>query len=308
MEVIKQNQFFTALRIQKGLTMIEGMARELCYLVEGEDYAVLIDGLTGIGSLRAFVRELTELPVVMAATHGHMDHIGAAWEYGEVFIHPNDIALMYTELGGGVQRRFEFVELYRKMGLQTRTIPTMADVVKSCAIKTYPVYNGDVFALGGTKLEVIGVPGHTCGSVVFLDRARRIAFCGDACNANTLLNLEGSTSIEEYRESLLHFKSVQAAVDQLYCGHDREPYANTIIDDGIVLCDRILSGTDDAIPVGDAFGGASRLAARRDDSYTPSCGGRCNIVYKMEAVHRAAQPAIRRTPNLYHPVNQEEGN
>ena len=43
------------------------------------------------------------------------------------------------------------------------TPPTMADVIPACAVKTYPVYHGDVFDRGGVQLEVIGVPGHSVG-------------------------------------------------------------------------------------------------------------------------------------------------
>ena len=32
----------------------------------------LIDGLSGVGSLKAFVRELTDLPVEVVNTHGHV--------------------------------------------------------------------------------------------------------------------------------------------------------------------------------------------------------------------------------------------
>ena len=48
--------------------LIAGMGGELCYLVEGTERALLIDGLSGVGSLKAFVRELTELPVTMVIT------------------------------------------------------------------------------------------------------------------------------------------------------------------------------------------------------------------------------------------------
>ena len=91
MSEIMQNKFFKAERKNDHVLQITGLAGERAYLIEGKEKALLIDGLTGVGSLRAFVRELTELPVTMAATHGHLDHIGAAFEYGELLIHPKDI-------------------------------------------------------------------------------------------------------------------------------------------------------------------------------------------------------------------------
>ena len=71
------NKFFTAEKILPNVTRITGLGGEHAYLIEGEKRALLIDGLTGVGSLKAFVRELTELPVMLAITHGHIDHCGA---------------------------------------------------------------------------------------------------------------------------------------------------------------------------------------------------------------------------------------
>ena len=70
-EALAQNKFFKAWRITERVTRITGLAMECCYLIEGEERALLIDGLTGVGSLRAFVRELTELPVTAQKVSGN---------------------------------------------------------------------------------------------------------------------------------------------------------------------------------------------------------------------------------------------
>ena len=294
-----QNKFFRAEKILPHVTRIAGMGGELCYLVEGAERALLIDGLCGVGSLRAFVRELTELPVMMAATHGHIDHTGAAWEYGELFIHPDDIPLMYTPQHSGVEGRLGFASFPNPLGGEKRTTPTLRDVPPPRPVKTYPIYDGDIFDLGGVELEVIGVPGHTSGRVVFLDRAARVVFSGDACNANTLLCGAGATSIEEYRESLYHFKSFQDAFDVMYGGHGAIAVPKTIIDDGIAMCGRIIAGSDEAVPTPAIEGGIAYLASARGENYLPACGGYCNIMYSRETIHKRPHPAIKGEPNLY---------
>ena len=192
-------------KIYPNVTRIAGMGGELCYLVEGSERALLIDGLSGVGSLRAFVRELTELPVTLVITHGHVDHAPAIYEYGEGFIHPDDIALMYSPLHSSMERRLGFALGGKMMG-GLRTEPTMADVIPTTPVKTYPVYDGDIFDLGGTQIEVVHVPGHTYGSIALIDKDNRACYTGDCCNMNTLLFLLGSTTIEEYKESLLHLR------------------------------------------------------------------------------------------------------
>ena len=294
-----QNKFFSTDKLSDSVTRIHGMGGELCYLIEGNERALLIDGLTGVGSLKAFVRELTELPVMMAATHGHIDHVGAAWEYGEVFINPDDIALMYTPHHSDPAGRLGFASAPSFTGEPKRTVPTLADVPAPRPVKTYPIYEGDIFDLGGIQIEVIQVPGHTQGTVVFLDRAARVIYSGDACNGNTLLGLPGSTTIEEYKESLLHFKTFQKDFDVMYGGHGAVVVPNTIIDDGIAMCDRILAGTDESVETPAIDGGTAFLGSARGENYLPVCGGLCNIMYAKDMIHKRPHPVIKDAPNLY---------
>ena len=48
------------------------------YLLTGKERALLID--TGFGTipLKSICEELTVLPVIVALTHGHVDHIGGS--------------------------------------------------------------------------------------------------------------------------------------------------------------------------------------------------------------------------------------
>ncbi len=240
-----ESKFFKACQIRDGVTMITGLGGEQCYLVEGREKALLIDGLAGVGSLKAFVRELTDLPVTVVNTHGHVDHIGADFEYGEVYLDPADIPLLYAHADREMRLGFA------KSGAAFAPLPVeprLEDVTEPRAIKTLPLRDGDQFDLGGVCLETISVSGHTKGTVVFLDRDARVVYSGDACNRNTLLFGEEATSVEEYRESLLHLKTFQSAFDQLWGGHGGAAEANTIVDEAIELCEEILAGTDDAVP------------------------------------------------------------
>ena len=222
------SKFFTANRIFDNVTQIGGLGGELCYLIEGSEKALLIDGLSGVGSLKAFVRELTDLPVELVLTHGHVDHAGAAFEYGVCRVHPADIEMLYEN--GDPARRYDFVTRGRPAGA---FMPKTEDVVPRCAVRTLPVEDGDVFELGGVEIEAIGVPGHTTGTLVFLDRMHRAVYSGDACNPNTLLALPGSTTVETYKQSLLHFSSHIESFDVLYGGHGTGAVPKRIIGEAI---------------------------------------------------------------------------
>ncbi len=69
-----ESKFFQSKKIYDNVTLIQGLGGVQCYLVEGQERALLIDGLTGVGSLRAYVRELTDLPVMVVITHGHRSY------------------------------------------------------------------------------------------------------------------------------------------------------------------------------------------------------------------------------------------
>lgn len=277
-----QSKFFTAEKIFPHVTAITGLAGEKCFLIEGSGKALLIDALTGVGSLKAFVRELTDLPVQLVNTHGHVDHCGANFEYKECWINPADVALMYEH--SDPEMRLGFAKSGAAFGpLPVDSKPS--DVIPPCPVKTYPVYDGDVFDLGGVKLEAIAVPGHTYGTIVLLDRAQRIVYSGDACNANTLLFLQGSTTIEEYKESLLHFKSFQPAFDGMYGGHGPGPVPNTLIDEAIELCDEIMAGTDDQVPAA-SMGRSCFYAREKEPDFRRKDGGIANIAYAKDRIFR----------------------
>lgn len=278
-----ESKFFKARRIYDNVTLITGLGGEQSFLIEGSERALLIDGLSGVGSLKAFVRELTELPVTLVNTHGHVDHIGADFEYKEVYIAPEDIPLMYAH--SDMEMRLGFA----KSGAMFAPLPTeprLSDVTVPGPVKTLPTKDGDIFDLGGVKLEVIAVPGHTWGTVVFLDRDRRIVYSGDACNRNTLVYGEESASIEEYKESLLHFKQFQPAFDGLWGGHGGAMEQPEIIDSAIALCDEIMAGTDDAVEAVGFTGKACWYAKEKDQYYRRLDGGTANIAYSKERIFK----------------------
>ena len=68
------NEFRTTL-IATGLHMIEDALGNHAYLVMGESHALLVDTCAGFGDLRSCVEGLTDLPVTVAITHGHEDHM-----------------------------------------------------------------------------------------------------------------------------------------------------------------------------------------------------------------------------------------
>lgn len=127
---------------------------ESIYLVEGETSAILIDAGTKIPGLRKIVEDIVKKPVTLVATHVHGDHTGAAInEWESLWINAADtVNLSYKP-----KCKLLFLE------------------------------NGQVFDLGGRKIEVVFTPGHTPGSVTYIDRENHYGFSGDAFGSGNLL-------------------------------------------------------------------------------------------------------------------------
>lgn len=142
------------------------VSNESLYLVEGNDRAVLVDAGTRIGDLKGIVERLSGKEVILVATHVHPDHTGSAVsEFSAIFINPAD----------------------------TVNIPGMMPDYKG---EVRHLKDGEILDLGGRKLEVVFTPGHTPGSVTFIDREAGYGFSGDAFGSgNLLLTTDFSTLI-----------------------------------------------------------------------------------------------------------------
>ncbi|MDR2103522.1 MAG: MBL fold metallo-hydrolase [Treponema sp.] len=281
-----QSKFFSSRVLAEGTTLIRGTAGENAYLLEGSKYALLIDTLTGAGNLRAYCRELTDLPIHAALTHGHADHSGGCFDFGLCSMHPDDIRFLYDDTT--VTHRREHIENSNGGS----TFVQWTDLTPPSALRTYPLYDSDSFDLGGRIIDVIHVPGHSLGSLVFLERALRIVFTGDCCNSNTLLYLDGSTSIPDYKKGLLHFKERRQEFDWLWGGHGNDPLPPRVIDEALFLCDKILEGRDDAEERG--FYRAPFYFARRKDK---DDGLIANIGYRKDWILQAPPYRMAPLPN-----------
>jgi glyoxylase-like metal-dependent hydrolase (beta-lactamase superfamily II) len=59
-----------------------------CFLVEGDDRAVLVDTGLGLADVHAAARTRTDRPILAVNSHGHDDHRGGNWLFDEVAAHP----------------------------------------------------------------------------------------------------------------------------------------------------------------------------------------------------------------------------
>ena len=250
----------------------------LCYLVEGRDYALLIDSILGFGNLKAFCQTLTEKPVILVNTHAHSDHFGGNFFFDMCYMHHRDIGFFQDSIGK--VKKQQLAELAKSMASDQYRDQIEPDehFTDWNPMKVCPLYDGDVFDLGDRRIEVVEVGGHTAGSIVLIDPVTRIAYSGDACNGNTLLEFHNSLPIISYMEALLHLKGHQSKFDQMYGGH--EIFDSSIVDEAIETVGRVIAGTDDHVEATGIMGYPVCYAARKvKDGYERADGKHFNMSY-----------------------------
>jgi glyoxylase-like metal-dependent hydrolase (beta-lactamase superfamily II) len=209
------------------------------YLFVGKNEALLLDLSNPITwadnaaeSLRDIVWERAGgIPLTVTFTHNHGDHTGML----PAFV--NDPGVQFA--------------------LPETDFARLADRFPEERTRFFD--EGEVFDLGGLKLEAIGVPGHTDGSMVYLLQGRDLLFSGDAVGSGHgvwLFNANGFNSYVSavpYLIRALEERGVNEARLKIYGGHywqkdwlnlpEGTELGMQYLRDMKALCDEIEAGT-----------------------------------------------------------------
>ena len=255
------------------IVRIEGLLHEFIYLVRGDVRAALIDTGGGFGSLRGVVRRLTDKPLLVLLTHGHVDHAMGAGEFEDVWMSARDIPVFRRH----AEREFRLAAL---RGMQPRLEGQPPMVPAADPERFHPLRDGDSFDLGGVHLDIFGCPGHTPGSMVVLLREPGILAVGDACSNFTFLGGEESLPVPAYRESLLRLiPRLEGRFHTVLDAHGTGRLPAHILRDVLGVCDDVIAGRTDDVPCAFAGHRGVLAKARRPHSPLRADGGCGNIFY-----------------------------
>ena len=270
---------FHSEKVSEHITRIYGLTEEQMYLVRGSQKAALIDTGSGAGSLRSYVETLTDKPVTVLLTHGHVDHAMGAPEFDTVYMSRED-DYIYSQ----------HCELEARKGYLSQS-PDFDKIVEedyipvASADSFHDLREGDVFDLGGISVEVYSCPGHTKGSLCMLIREERTLITGDACNTFTFLFDTYSTGLSTYEKNLTALKEKTAGkYDRILLSHGpgRE-YPVELIDEVLEVCEDIKSGNVDDLPF--EFMGKKAFIAKAMEMGGGRLDGKLgNIVYDKERI------------------------
>lgn len=218
------------------------------YLIVGEEKACLIDTGAGIGDPWLEIRNITDKPVMVLLTHGHLDHFGNSHHFDEVYMSEKDNYWIEKHYG-----KTELINWF----IETRgpvRFPGEGNVegMKSLVPETLPesfsyinINDGDEWDLGGVTIHAIHTPGHTPGSMSFLSSRSGYLYAGDALNKGIIIpnKPEGTRAeILEMAESLRNLTNYYDEIDKVCMGHDGPFINKQIIRDYLVLCEGLIDG------------------------------------------------------------------
>lgn len=241
------------------------------FLVVGEKRAALIDTGLGTGDLKKEVASITDLPVLVLHTHGHIDHTGADSQFENVFLHEEELPFFAgeVELRKADEQRRALIRIQLGDSFPLYSDDPVAHRDKPSVIRYQKIADGDRFDLGNVELQVIATPGHTTGSLSFVNRRDGYAFTGDGIADIHWFDNPTGMYIEDFLQMLHHFEGNAGPLDCIYAAHLSDAFDMGLLHDLQQAAEEILQGASDSFEMADyQFLRHGRLYAHRAGSAT----------------------------------------
>lgn len=222
--------WFRTMAVAEGLVLIREplvhpLLRANTWLVRGRDRDLLIDSGLGVAPIRPVVLGLTggrEPTVVL--THDHLDHMGGAYEFADVWAHP-------AESPQRPRGSLHGPTLASLLGVHEELPASLLEgnpegPVDPDGYRLRPVTpsralaDGDRIDLGDRVLDVLHLPGHSPGSIALLERDTGRLFSGDVIYDDEPLDELIGGDRPSYVASMRRLLDLDVTV--VHAGHDHD--------------------------------------------------------------------------------------
>lgn len=207
-----------------------------CFLVIGKEKACVVDTAYGFADLKTYIREFTDLPLIVFNTHGHIDYTGGNfWFNAPVHIHEKDAPIYKQHNEPSFHRYMEkSLKVLNKLFFWRILVPKHPEDTDEGRMSFSDwqfVREGDTFDLGDLTVQVIEIPGHTQGSIAIYFKEKKLMITSDGANPATWLYLPESTDTAAYAASL--HKLEKYDFETILTGHSLQLFGRKDLKDWI---------------------------------------------------------------------------
>lgn len=171
-------------------------------LIIGTKRALLIDTGYGNAALSDTVKTLTHLPLTIAISHAHADHMGGVFEFKQPILISED---EYLRIISDTESQF---------------FPSVRHYFE----KSKPVLltEHQSIDLGGIDFETIKTPGHTPGCISFYNKTNKELFSSDSLCPAIMLWEPLNQSIQQLKTTAKKLSHMN--IHRLWTGHQKAPF------------------------------------------------------------------------------------
>jgi len=241
-KVNSPDPWFEVYRIRPGVFAIyepHQSEEVISYLVLGSSKALLFDTGMGIGNMRKIVEGLTRLPVMVANSHTHNDHVGDNWQFTTLYGMDTD----FTRKNAKGSREDAQAEL--APGEVCGELPSGFNA-QEYSTKPFHIshwlHDGDKIELGGRALQVIATPGHTPDSISLLDEKNGLLFTGDTFYPGPIYLYRPETDLDAYTASVKKLAALAPRLQLLLPAHNVPVAEPAILARVVTAIEQVRSG------------------------------------------------------------------
>ncbi len=197
-----------------------------CYLLCGQENALLIDTGLGISNIREIVDSLTELPVMVVTTHVHWDHIGGHQYFDNIAVHELEKDWLSVKFPIPLQ------VVKNNLTKFPCDFPAEFDIASYIIFQGVPqriLRDGDRLDLGNRKIQVVHTPGHSPGHCCFYEPGRNYMFSGDLIYKGCLYAFYPTTDPQLFYNSVKRMRKYM--ISKILPGHHQLDIPTSMIDE-----------------------------------------------------------------------------
>jgi glyoxylase-like metal-dependent hydrolase (beta-lactamase superfamily II) len=215
------NGWFSRADFGGGITMltepfVHSYVRANIWHLRGRDADLLVDTGMGICSLAPEIGTPAGKPLLVVATHIHLDHVGSMHEFDER-AGPVFSAAEFASMGDAATYAYMFRDLEGAVSRLPVTDWKSADYTIAPAPLGRTLSEGETIDLGDRRFHVLHLPGHSPDSIALYDEASEELFSGDAIYDDTLIDDLPDSDRPAYRHTMRRLMDLP--VRRGYGGH-----------------------------------------------------------------------------------------